>query len=62
MNMKMIYVSHPYTGNEEANGMNSSSANYLREFERQYPEIKPYFDMKIDGTGTRKFNIQQNLF
>ena len=46
----------------EANGMNSSSANYLREFERQYPEIKPYFDMKIDGTGTRKFDIQQNLF
>jgi hypothetical protein len=47
---------------EESNGMNSSSARYLHTFERMFPDIKPYFDMKIDGTGTRKFDIQQNLF
>lgn len=47
---------------EESNGMNSSSARYLHTFESMYPEIKPYFDMKIDGTGTRKENIIQSLF
>ena len=47
---------------EESNGLNSSSARYLHTFECLYPDIKPYFDMKIDGTGTRKEQIEQSLF
>ena len=46
----------------EANGMNSSSAKYLHAFENMYPEIKTYFDMKIDGVGARKERIEQTLF
>jgi hypothetical protein len=40
----------------------SAASRYLHEFERQYPEIKPYFDMKLEGVGTRKERIIQKLF
>lgn len=47
---------------ENSCGVTSAASRYLHEFERQYPEIKPYFDMKLEGVGTRKERIIQNLF